>query len=162
MSEDNSVDLRRHLSRFATGVTVITCVGEKGPCGITANSFSPVSLDPPLVLWNIARVSNSLKAYLDAEYFAINVLGARQMSVARHFAQSVHTLFDNVDYLPSEHGVPLLPGTIACFECRTRELHECGDHVIIIGEIERYRSNDAEPLLFFGGAYRGIGDKVRE
>lgn len=158
MSDDSELELRRNLSRFATGVSVVTCLGDKGPCGITANSFSSVSLDPPLVLWNIAKVSNSLNAYLTAEHFAINVLGAGQLSVAQHFAQSVHTRFENIDYAPSEHGVPLLPGTIACFECRTYAVHDCGDHYIIIGEIERYRSTDDAPLLFFGGEYRVIGD----
>ncbi len=160
MNDDGCLELRRNLSRFATGVSVVTCLGDKGPCGITANSFSSVSLEPPLVLWNIAKVSNSLQTYLDAEHFAINVLGAEQLRIARHFAQSVHTRFENIDYAPSENGVPLLPGTIACFECRTDAVHDCGDHYIIVGRIESYRSNDAAPLLFFGGEYRLIGDRL--
>ncbi len=160
MTDDGCLELRRNLSRFATGVSVVTCLGDKGPCGITANSFSSVSLEPPLVLWNIAKVSNSLQAYLDAEHFAINVLAAEQLRIARHFAQSVHTRFENIDYAPSENGVPLLPGTIACFECRTDAVHDCGDHYIIVGRIESYRSNDAAPLLFFGGEYRLIGDRL--
>ena len=150
--------LRQSLGRFATGVTVVTCLGDKGPCGITANSFSSVSLDPPLVLWNIAKVSNSLRAYLAAKHFAINVLNAHQSDLSHHFAQSDHTVFKGIEYTVSQHGVPILPDTIACFECRTHEVHDCGDHFIIIGEVEDFRSDDREPLLFYGGEYRRVRD----
>ena len=161
MTEDPHAALRDSLGRFATGVTVVTCAGELGPCGITANSFSSVSLQPPLILWNIAKVSNSLNAYLDAEHFAVNVLGHDQDHLAHHFAQSDHTVFNGIDYDTSPHGVPLLPGTIACFECRTFAVHDCGDHHIIIGEIDRFRCDDAEPLLFFRGDYRRFEDERR-
>ena len=160
MTEDDQYDLRQALGRFATGVTVVTCLGDKGPCGITANSFSSVSLDPPLILWNIAKVSNSLRAYLAAEHFAINVLGAGQRDLSHHFAQSDHTVFKGIEYSVSEHGVPMLPDTIASFECRTYEIHDCGDHFIIIGEVERFDSSDGDPLLFFGGDYHLRGDKL--
>ena len=146
-------DLRQCLGRYATGVTVVTCHGVEGPCGITANSFSSVSLEPPLVLWNIAKVSNSLQAYLDAEYFAINVLGADQRTLSAHFAQSDHTRFNGIGYTTSDKDVPLLPDTVACLECRTHQVHDCGDHYIIVGEVESFRSGDGEPLLFYGGQY---------
>ncbi|MDJ0814286.1 MAG: flavin reductase family protein [Woeseiaceae bacterium] len=160
MTEDDQLELRRSLGRFATGVTVVTCLGDKGPCGITANSFSSVSLQPPLILWNIAKVSHSLQAYLAAEHFAINVLSAEQQQISHHFAQSDHTVFNGIDYESSRHGVPVLPGTIACFECRTHEIHECGDHYIIIGEVERFDSSDGDPLLFFRGDYHLRGNKL--
>ena len=135
-------------------MTVITCVDEMArPCGITANSFSSVSLDPPLILWNIAKVSNSLQAFLDAEHFAINVLTDAQESLARHFAKSDHTLFDNIDYSLSEFGVPILPHMLAYFECRKYQVYDAGDHHIVIGEVERFNYNSGEPLLFFNGAY---------
>jgi len=149
-------DLRQCLGRFATGVTVVTCQGADGPCGITANSFSSVSLEPPLVLWNIAKVSNALQAYLDAGHFAINVLGSDQQTTSVHFAQSDHTLFDNIEYQTSTQGVPILPDTLACFECRTHQIHDCGDHYIIVGEVEEFRSNSGKPLLFYGGQYTAI------
>ena len=160
MTEQEVLDLRDCLGKFATGVTVVTCQGAKGPCGITANSFSSVSLEPPLVLWNIAKVSNSLQAYLDAEHFAVNVLGIGQIEISHHFAQSDHTRFNGIDYTLSEDGVPLLPDTVACFECRTHQIHDCGDHYIIIGEVKRYRSAAGEPLLFYGGEYHRHGEKV--
>ena len=153
----NSKNFRQCLGKFATGVTVVTCCNADGqPCGITANSFSSVSLEPPLVLWNIAKVSNSLQAYLDASHFAINVLSADQESVSAHFAKSDHTLFDGIDFDLSDAGAPILPGTMAVFECRTHEIHDCGDHHIIIGEVTSFRSEDREPLLFFSGGYRNI------
>lgn len=148
--------LRQCLGKFATGVTVVTCQGTKGPCGITANSFSSVSLEPPLVLWNIAKVSNSLQDFLDAEHFAINVLGTAQQSLAEHFALSDHTRFNRVDYTVNGKDVPLLPDSVACFECRTYQIHDCGDHYIIVGEVEGYRAQDSEPLLFFAGEYAAL------
>jgi flavin reductase (DIM6/NTAB) family NADH-FMN oxidoreductase RutF len=148
---------RQCLGKFATGVTVVTCVDAAGnPCGITANSFSSVSLDPPLILWNIAKVSNSLDAYLKAERFAINVLSSAQQSLSSHFAKSDHTTFNGVDYTLSELGVPLLPGTLATFHCRTHQTLDCGDHFVIIGEVTDYHSTDADPLLFYSGTYRAI------
>lgn len=154
----DSKAFRQCLGKFATGVTVVTCCDSAGnPCGITANSFSSVSLEPPLVLWNIAKVSNSLRAYLEARHFAINVLSAGQRELSTHFARSDHTLFRNVDYSLSDDGAPLLPGVVATFECRTHEVVDCGDHYIIIGEVTAHRSTELEPLLFFSGGYRQIG-----
>lgn len=149
---------RRCLAKFATGVTVVTCSDADGrPYGITANSFSSVSLEPRLILWNVAKVSNSLEAFLDAEYFAVNVLAAGQEELSRHFARSDHTLFDSVETTRSGENLPLIPGTLACFECRTHAIHDCGDHYIIIGEVMRFRSRDVAPLLFFDGKYAAIG-----
>jgi flavin reductase (DIM6/NTAB) family NADH-FMN oxidoreductase RutF len=110
------------------------------------------------VLWNIAKVSNSLDAYLQAENFVINVLSDDQKILSSHFARSDHTLFDNVDYSNADNGAPLLPGNLATFECRTRDIHDSGDHHIIIGEVTRFESSDRQPLLFYGGAYRNLGD----
>lgn len=150
-------EFRRCLAKFATGVTVVTCADDGGnPYGITANSFSSVSLEPRLVLWNVAKVSNSLKAFLDARHFAINVLAAEQEDLSRHFARSDHTLFDSVEITRSEENVPLIPGSLACFECLTVDIHDCGDHYIVIGEVVRYESRDAEPLLFFDGKYTAL------
>lgn len=150
---------RACLGQFATGVTVVTCRAEDGhPCGITANSFSSVSLEPPLVLWNIAKSSNSLKAYLDARNFAVNVLTESQENLAVHFARADHTLFDDVSFQSSDMGVPLLPDCAAIFECATFGTHDAGDHFIILGEVERMRWQQAKPLLFFRGHYRQLKD----
>lgn len=155
----DSRPLRQCLGRFATGVTVVTCRDDDGNAyGITANSFSSVSLEPPLVLWNIAKVSNSLRAFLQARHFAINVLSVEQQNLSAHFARSDHSLFSNIPHTLSADGAPVLPDSLATFECSTREIHDCGDHHIIIGEITGYTSTDHPPLLFFRGSYRRLAD----
>ena len=154
---DEVKEFRQCLAKFATGVTIVTCADDDGrPYGITANSFSSVSLEPRLLLWNVAKVSNSLQAFLDAEYFAINILSKDQQQLSAHFAKSDHTLFDTVEILRSDENVPLIPGALACFECRTFDIHDCGDHYIIIGEVVRFEAQEAEPLLFFNGKYAAI------
>ena len=157
VNSDASAGLRQCLGRFATGVTVVTCADARGgPCGITANSFSSVSLEPPLVLWNIAKVSNSLQAYLGAKFFAFNILGEDQQEISDHFARTDHTRFSGVDFSLSDDGVPLLADTIAALECRTHEIHDCGDHFIIIGEVLRFNSNKGRPLIFADGKYQTL------
>lgn len=159
----NAQKLRECMGRFATGVTVVTCTDAAGRhCGITANSFSSVSLEPPLVLWNIAKVSNSLEAYLNARYFAINVLADHQHDLSSHFAKSDHTLFDGMPKELSESGVPILPETLACLECRTHQIHDCGDHYIIVGEVERFRHSERAPLLFWCGRYAAMANDRRQ
>jgi len=154
---DDMKKFRQCLGKFATGITVVTCTDDDGrPYGITANSFSSVSLEPRLILWNIARVSNSLQAFLDAGYFAINILAADQRDLSSHFAKSDHTLFDKIEISRSDEDVPLIPGALVCFECRTHQIHDCGDHYIVVGEVLRYASNERAPLLFFNGKYAAI------
>lgn len=153
----DSRNFRLCLARFSTGVTVVTCADDAGhPYGVTANSFSSVSLEPPLVLWNIAKVTKSLQSYLNAEHFVINILSADQQSVSSHFSKSEHHIFDGIDYSTNAQGAPVLPGTIATLECCTDAIHDCGDHYIIVGEVMDYRYDDGEPLVFFGGKYRGL------
>ncbi len=154
---DDLKKFRQCLGKFATGVTVVTCTDEDGkPYGITANSFSSVSLEPRLILWNVAKVSNSLQAFLDAEFFAINLLARDQKDLSSHFAKSDHTLSDTVEINRSRENVPLIPGTLACFECRTNQIRDCGDHYIVVGEVLRFASSEREPLLFFNGGYAAL------
>ena len=152
MVEDQK--LRQCLGKFATGVTVVSCRDQSGaPCGITVNSFCSVSLDPPLILWNIAKVSRSIQAFLNAEYFAINVLGSEQENLSARFAQSEPNLFSGVDYEYSQQQVPIIDGALAWFECRTHDIHPGGDHHIIVGEVIEYQATDGNPLLFYAGNY---------
>ncbi len=154
---DDMKKFRQCLGKFATGVTIVTCADDEGrPYGITANSFSSVSLEPHLILWNVAKVSNSLQAFLDAEYFAINLLTRDQQDLSSHFAKSDHTMFDTVEIDRSQENVPLIPGTLACFECRTHQIHDCGDHYIVVGEVLRFASSEREPLLFYNGDYAAL------
>ncbi|WP_245243092.1 flavin reductase family protein [Pararhodobacter sp. SW119] len=143
---------RAVLGLFATGVTVVTTVGAKGPVGITANSFASLSLDPPLVLWAPARASRRFAAFASATHYAIHVLGAEQFALGRHFAR------DGLDFdLPGvergAEGVPLLTDCLARFECRRRAVHDGGDHVIVVGEVLRAASREGAPLIFSAGHY---------
>jgi len=151
---DRELELRRSLGQFATGVTVVTCCASDGsPRGITANSFSSVSLAPPLVAWNIAKVSNSLGAYLNAGRFAVHVLKSDQQSFAEHFARTDHTVYNGIDYEISRDGVPILPDVLARFDCATEAVHDAGDHHIIVGRVLAHIAGSGSPLLFHGGEY---------
>ena len=153
------IDFRRCLGRFATGVTVITCIDGAGErCGITVNSFSSVSLEPPLILWNIAKVSRSLDAWLNAGHFGVNVLAADQQPLSAHFARSDIELFRDLDHDTSVRGVPRLRDCLAWLECRTHEVHDCGDHHIIVGEVLEFEPGDGDPLLFYRGEYHSLED----
>ncbi len=156
--EDASVfdarDLRSAFSQYATGVTVITATGVGGArIGMTANSFTSVSLDPPLVLWCPGKTSPSTDLFKAAAYFSINVLARDQHDLSRQFATPAPDKFAGVDIEPGRHEVPLIVGALARFECRTVSTYEAGDHLIIIGEVEAYDSAGGEPLVFHSGRY---------
>jgi flavin reductase (DIM6/NTAB) family NADH-FMN oxidoreductase RutF len=149
--------LRNALGRFATGVTVITTRTTSGMLlGVTANSFSSVSLDPPLVLWSLKAEAPSMPGFTDSGCFAINVLGADQQHHSRQFATSSADKFEGVDWFPGLGGCPLLPDCIARFECRTEQAIVAGDHTLFIGRVIRATYHHGEPLLFHGGTYRAV------
>lgn len=147
-------DFRRALGAFATGVTVVTTTGAGGePIGVTASSFNSVSVDPPLVLWSLARTSMSHDAFRASGHFAIHVLAASQEAVSNRFARSGEDKFCDVRWRPGVLGSPLLAEHAAVFECRTQYQYEGGDHVILVGEVLRFDVRDEAPLLFHGGRY---------
>jgi flavin reductase (DIM6/NTAB) family NADH-FMN oxidoreductase RutF len=145
-------ELRDALGQYATGVTVVTAGGQENPIGITVNSFASVSLDPPLVLWSVARDSDRAEAFERAEHFAIHILPAENRALASRFA-ACGTDFDGIEVQAGAGGVPLLPVFSARFECRTAARHPGGDHLILIGQILRITSRPASPLVFHGGRF---------
>ncbi len=146
--------LRDALGQFATGVTVVTTLTGAGDrVGVTVNSFASLSLDPPLVLWNLARHSAKYQAFDDTDYFAVNVLAADQESLALKFARPGGEPFANVKTTAGAGNVPLLPGCIAYFECRVTHRYPGGDHDMLIGEVLSFRSVAGEPLLFYCGQF---------
>jgi flavin reductase (DIM6/NTAB) family NADH-FMN oxidoreductase RutF len=148
-------ELRRAFGSFVTGVTIVTALDAHGhPVGLTANSFSSVSLDPPLVLWSLARNAPSVGDFTGASHFAINVLAANQHHLSRRFATPLPDKFTEVDCCEGTAGVPLLDGVIARFVCRNVRQYDGGDHLIFIGEVERYDRFDGEPLVFHAGRYQ--------
>jgi 3-hydroxy-9,10-secoandrosta-1,3,5(10)-triene-9,17-dione monooxygenase reductase component len=146
--------LRECLGSFGTGVTVLTTCAPDGDLrGITANSFSSVSLEPPLVLWTISRNAQSFSSFMACERFAVNVLAAEQLELAKRFAASGGDKFQGLKYFCGLGGVPLLPSCTAWLECRTATRYEAGDHVIIIGHVTRFERTDRPGLLFVSGRF---------
>ncbi|GAC1578174.1 MAG: hypothetical protein NVS3B5_10620 [Sphingomicrobium sp.] len=149
-----SSSLRTALGSFVTGVTVITTVDEAGlDYGVTANSFNSVSLEPPLVLWSLAKNSSSLPAFANAARFAIHVLASDQVDLSARFAQRGTDKFAELAFERGEKGVPLLSGCSARFICRPAYSYEGGDHVIFVGEVLEFEHRDIPPLAFHGGSY---------
>ena len=154
-------DLRRALGQYATGVTVVTAEDADGRrWGMTANSFTSVSLNPPLVLWAAAKSSPSLPAFREARRFAVNVLASDQHHLSRQFSTSGDEKFEAVTLVAADQVAtpgghpPLLEGTVAHFVCRTTRQIDAGDHVVFFGEIESYDAPGGEPLVFHSGFYR--------
>lgn len=143
---------RDGLGRFASGVTVVTAPTAEGGVGMTANSFSSVSMDPPLILWCPAKKSSRFVFFQNASHFAIHVLGADQEAVALDFARS-GTAFDGINVEMNAHGVPLLGACLARFECEIEVLHDAGDHAIMVGRVRTAAFREGEPLIFSQGRF---------
>jgi flavin reductase (DIM6/NTAB) family NADH-FMN oxidoreductase RutF len=148
------LSFRAALGRFVTGVTVVTALDGAGrPVGLTVNSFNSVSLDPPLILWSIDRRGSFFDAFAQAPRFAVNVLSVAQKELARRFAGNPAERFDGVACEPGLAGIPLIPDCIAWFECSTRQRVDGGDHLILVGLVERFAQSPGQELLYFGGSY---------
>ncbi len=148
-------DYRRALGQFATGVTVVTARASDGRrIGVTVNSFSSVSLNPPLILWSLSRHTPSFTDFTNATHFAVNVLEAHQHHLSRQFSTPLPDKFAGVEFVESSGGTTILAGVIAHFVCRKVRQYDGGDHVILLGEVEEYKYNDGEPLVFHSGRYR--------
>jgi 3-hydroxy-9,10-secoandrosta-1,3,5(10)-triene-9,17-dione monooxygenase reductase component len=145
---------RAALGSFATGVTIVTTRSAAGEdIGLTANSFNSVSLDPPMVLWSLARKSLSLPAFLESGYFAVHVLAATQEDLSVTFATRGAEKFAGLSVTRGTGGIPLLPGCSALFQCKTAFNYEGGDHVIFVGEVQEFEHFNRPPLVFHSGRY---------
>ncbi|MBL8331207.1 MAG: flavin reductase family protein [Rubrivivax sp.] len=151
--------LRQALGRFATGVTIITCRDEAGvPVGLTANSFSALSLDPPLVLWSLRRQSPSLGAFLKAGHWAVNVLSEAQVEMSRRFASPLPDKFSEGQWSDGVGGVPVLAGCAAVIECEAFEGREAGDHWLFFGRVRGLHEAPIAPLVYQSGRYHLLGE----
>jgi flavin reductase (DIM6/NTAB) family NADH-FMN oxidoreductase RutF len=151
--------LRAALGRFATGVTIVTCRGAAGePVGLTANSFSGLSLEPPLVLWSLRAASTNIAAFVAAKHFVINVLADAQVDLSRRFAGRTEDKFAEGLWSAGLHGVPVLAGCAAVFECETVSQQTAGDHVLFIGRVQRLSEAPLAPLVFQSGHYHLLGE----
>lgn len=156
----DAVQLRAAFGQFATGVTVVTtCTADGRRIGLTANSFSSLSLDPALVLWSLRKAAPSCADFQRAERFAINILAHDQIGLSRHFATPAEDKFDGV---PCAHSTlmqaPCLEGTSARLVCRNMAQYEGGDHLIFIGQIEHFDVFGKAPLVFHEGKYHALTD----
>lgn len=148
------VKFRKTLGNFATGVTIMTTSDEAGsPVGMTANSFSSLSLDPPMVLWSIAKTSSKFDSFNTSSHFAIHVLHQEQQHLSGQFSQKETDRFANVNVDDGVGGVPLLADYHARFQCEVAHRYDGGDHVIIVGEVKAMDENDHDPLMFYQGSY---------
>ncbi|HAC35051.1 MAG TPA: flavin reductase [Gammaproteobacteria bacterium] len=149
-------ELRNLFGRFATGVTVIgTHNGEGENFGLTVNSFSSVSLDPPLAMFCIIRDSGALEPIKQSGCFSISMLSAEQENISNTMAKKGGSeKYQDIATFTSETGAPIISGNIGWLDCKLWELYEGGDHLIVVGEIVAGEAPEAaDPLLFFGGKY---------
>ncbi|MGK9055041.1 flavin reductase [Xaviernesmea oryzae] len=156
-SEDPKA-FRRTLGQFATGVTVIATEHQGRPVGVTANSFSSLSLDPPLILWSIARTSRSFSAFSAASHFCVSILGEYQIDVSQKLSSSKEDKFCDVSWRSGIGGSPVIAGAIATLECSTFAVHDGGDHIILIGRVLQHRRYPGRALLYAQGQY-GVADE---
>lgn len=147
-------DLRHAFGSFGTGVTVVTARLAGGRmAGVTVNSFSSVSLEPPIVAWSLARTSPSLEVFDGAGYFVINVLALDQVALARRFASPISDKFFGVAWEEGLCGQPVLADCAASLQCRVVGRHAIGDHYMYLGGVEHYAHAPRPPLLFQRGSY---------
>jgi flavin reductase (DIM6/NTAB) family NADH-FMN oxidoreductase RutF len=147
-------ELRDAFGLFATGVTVVTAVRPDGePVGVTANSFTSVSLEPPLLLWCLASGSSGVPAFAPQSDFAVHVLSHHQMEMALHFARRTHDKFEVDPHWRSKPHPPHLAEALCRFDCRVRAVHEGGDHLIIVGEVLGIVRSPGKPLAFHSGRF---------
>lgn len=147
-------DLRHAFGRFPTGIAVVTMLnGEGAPYGATINSFVSVSMEPPMISWNVVRGSLAHATVSQTQRFVINVLAKDQRDLAQQMTGPVAERFTDIRYSSSESGLPVIDGTLATFECRVHSMVAAGDHDIVLGAIDCFEHRDGRPLVYWQGAY---------
>lgn len=155
----NRDEFRAALGRFASGVTVVTLKDAGGNLhGITVSAFCSVSLDPPLILVCIEKAAGSHHAFAENEVFVVNILRESQQHYSDQFASYFPDKFDGIEFETNVDGVPILRNTLASLECRLTNAHDSGDHTIFIGLVEKSFVADEQPLIYYHGNYRKLGD----
>ncbi len=156
-----SFDARRFrdaLGEFVTGVTLVTTRSRDGnPIAVTVNSFSSVSLDPPLVLFSLARSASRFDDFMESDGFVVNILADDQEALSTHFASPGNAVMQAGQHHAGAGGQPCLNGAVACFECRVNKRHDGGDHVIMVGRVGEISLGEGiEPLVYHRGAYTSV------
>jgi len=151
----DKLTFRKVLGRFATGITVVTGLGEDNVgVGLTVNAFTSLSLEPPLVLFCLDNSTASIAAFTEGKGFALNMLSENQQDLSVRFSTKVEDRFAGLDYQTWDTGVPILNDCLANLECLVEAVHDGGDHQIIVGRVGRIaQTDDGRPLLYFNGSY---------
>ena len=154
------LEFRAALGQFATGVCLITLRTDAGrELALTVNSFASVSLDPPLVLWSLQEDSEVYADFREAQHYAISVLSSDQQALSSYYAGKDQHDVKPEHARPGSHGVPLIRGAVAVFECDLEATHAGGDHLIIVGRVQTmHNEDDNNPLVFHNGQYRQLAD----
>jgi len=148
---------RRVCSKYATGITILTVLDSIGaPHGMTVNSFTSVSLSPPLILVCIDRQTPILSHFKPGTRFGVNVLHEEQKDLSTWFARSGHDRFSGMEWSAGETGVPVLPGMLATLECEVTQMIEAGDHVVVIGAALHATWREGQPLVYFNSSYQSL------
>lgn len=150
-------EYRRVLSHYPTGVVVISAIADDGqPAGLAVGSFTSVSLDPPLVAFLPDRSSTSFPRIRTSSSFCANILGAHQQDVCRVFATRGADKFAQIGWRPAPSGSPVLDGVVAWIDCEFHDIHEAGDHYIVLGLVRHLEAHGGEPLAFVRGGYGAV------
>lgn len=154
----DSAELRNALSHYATGITVVTSLDRTGqPLGVTVNSFTSVSLKPPLVLWCLGDQVSGLNDFLATSVFTVNFLSDRQQDISNAFAvPGDASRFEGIQCAPGNNGLPVIRGSIAVFECSRHRLNREGDHWLFLCTVDTWRTGAGAPLLFFKSRYHTL------
>ena len=156
-SDVTSEEFRRACGRFATGVAIAAVMDEDGtPYGLTLNSFTSVSLCPPLILICLAHTIRMIEPFRRCKYFGITVLAEDQRPLSDRFARPSEDRFEGQDWIRGQTGAPVLPGALAVIECALRDRLTAGDHDIFVGEVVSAHWHHGEPLIYFGSQYRAL------
>ena len=158
MPDVDPSQFRELCGRFATGVAIVTAVERDGrPVGMTASSFTSVSLQPPLISINVDRAAELHRTLQDTTSFAINILESSQEALSRRFAEVHPSRFEGVGYQINQRGLPILDGTLATLECERVQLVDAGDHTIVIARVAGGEVREGRPLLHYRGGYHAPG-----
>ena len=150
----DSAHYRQVLGHFATGVTVVTAMHDGAPAGLSVNSFTSVSLEPPLVAFCVTRTSATWPKIRDAGWFCVNILSENQEGVSRVFATRGVDKFRGMGWHPSVSGAPVLAGVLAWIDCTVEAEYEAGDHVLVLGRVRALDvAAEGRPLVFYRGGY---------
>ena len=158
MNKNRSRNLRQALGSFPTGVTVVSCLDKNNyPLGFTANSFTSVSLDPQLISICIDKESFNIDTFSITEHFAVSILSESQQSISTTFATPNEERFKDIDWRSEDTGSPIISNAVAWFDCKTEQVVDAGDHLILIGKIITFDSSPKTPLMYLRGNYVNLG-----